>query len=56
MASFPVPGLTRDLRQPYEAPDQVRGGVAAKVNTTLTENHNPLQTLDYPNLSTVDTP
>jgi hypothetical protein len=27
-----------------------------KINTTLTKNRNPLQTLSYPILSTVDTP
>ncbi len=53
---IPVPGLTRDLPLAHEAPDQVRGGVSAKVNTTLTKKDKPLQTLDYPVLSTVDTP
>jgi hypothetical protein len=38
---LPVPGLTRDLPQIHEAPDQVRGGVA--VNTTLTPTPNPLK-------------
>ena len=38
-----VPGLTRDLDQIHEAPDQVRGGVM--VNTTLTSTRNPLKSL-----------
>lgn len=40
----PVPGLTRDLRQPHEAPDQVRGG--GKVNATLTSARKLLKTND----------
>ena len=47
----PVPGLTRDLPQPHEAPDQVRGGASlplAILNTTLTPPHNPLK-LHTPN-------
>jgi hypothetical protein len=57
---LPVPGLTRDLRQPHEAPDQVRGGFGqtakSQVNTTLTPTLNPLAMLNNPDLSTVDTP
>lgn len=30
-AAHPVPGLTRDLSQTYEAPDQVRGGLPDQV-------------------------
>lgn len=36
--------------------DQARGGVAANLNTTLTNKTKPLQTQGYPILSTVDTP
>lgn len=32
--SNPVPGLTRDLRQPHKAPDQVRGAVDGTRLTT----------------------
>jgi len=53
---IPAPGLTRGLPITHEAPDQVRGGGAAKVNTTLTKNPKILTTQDYPVLSTVDTP
>jgi hypothetical protein len=42
-ASNPVPGLTRDLPHPHEAPDQVRGGVVVK--STLTPAANPLKSL-----------
>jgi hypothetical protein len=50
-----VPGLTRDLPLTHEAPDQVRGGVLAKVNTTLTRNRNPLAMLSFLILTTVVT-
>lgn len=53
---IPAPDVIRGLPQSNEAPDHVRGGVSAKVNTTLTKNAKPLQTHDYPILSTVDTP
>ena len=39
----PVPGLTRDLHRYSEAPDQVRGEIALKVNSTLTPTRNPLK-------------
>ena len=54
--STPAPDVIRGLPMTHEAPDQVRGGVAAKVNATLTKNAKPLQTQGYPILSTVDTP
>jgi hypothetical protein len=44
-ASNPVPGLTRDLHQRHEAPDQVQGGVHTMVNPTLTPAANPLKSL-----------
>ena len=40
-----VPGPTRDLPQPHEAPDQVRGGVTDMVSVTLTPTANPLKSL-----------
>jgi hypothetical protein len=52
----PVPGLTRDLPLTHEAPDQVRGGVAANLNTTLTRRRNALAMLTFPILTTVVTP
>lgn len=44
-AGTPVPGMTRDLPQTHEAPDHVRGGIAAKVNATLTRPANSLKSL-----------
>ena len=52
----PAPDLIWGLPMIHEAPDQVRGGVSANLNTTLTTKPNSLQTLGYPLLSTVDTP
>ncbi len=52
----PVPGLTRDLSQTHETPDQVRGGVAANLDTTLTRNTYLLKNNTFSFLSTVDTP
>lgn len=51
-----VPDLNRGLCQPHEAPVQVRDGVVAKVNTTLTKTRKTPETHNYPILSTVDTP
>lgn len=53
---IPAPDLIRGLQMTHAAPDQVRGGVTGKVNTTLTEKPNTLKSQHYPNLSTVDTP
>lgn len=53
---IPAPDLIWGLPMTHVAPDEVRGGVVAKVNTTLTKKSNPLQTQDNPILSTVDTP
>ncbi len=42
----PVPGLTRDLPSPHEAPDHVRGGVSAiMVKPTRTPPHTRLNFL-----------
>lgn len=51
-----LPDLIRGLLMTHEAPDQLRGRVVAKVNTTLTKKLKSLQTQDYSVLSTVDTP
>jgi hypothetical protein len=53
---LPAPDLIRGLPMTHEAPDQVRGGVSAKVKTILTEKSKPLQIKGYSNMSTVDTP
>lgn len=52
---LPAPDLIRGLQMYHEAPDQVRGGVATNVNTTLTRIRNHLEMLTFPILTTVVT-